>query len=411
MRDSRKRQENTSLPPVTTLSLRDGNKWFTAIAVALLLIVGLFFLGRGVNLALTRQGGWTEIQTRTGAPGCAGEFRFQYLLDDRNGNAEYRALSTLYTDACQREAEIYSAEPGGELGNLGALNAAPNETVTLEPELYRALEKIRDSGDRVLYLAPLYEDYSCLFFCEEDEETLVYDPLRNPELAQTFGTLAAFASDPEQIDLELLGDNRACLHVSEAYRSYAAENGITRFVDFGWMKNAFILDDLAEVIRAEGFHRGYIQSLDGFGCNLCDTGEIFGLNVLDRAYGGNCVAAQMTYSRPISFLSLHSYTTAPARNDLYYELADGQVRSIYVDPADGMPKTAMDDLLLWSDKLGCGDLVLRGQRVFVRDRLEPGVIQTLDCFYAYCEEGVLFCSDPAVDFPVLAEGYTLQRAG
>ncbi len=412
MKKNVKKSVPAGLPPVESITLRDGKHWRTWILVALLLAAGLFFLGRAVNLALTRQGGWTEIQARTGSPGCAQEFAFWYCLDQKNGNAEYRALSTLYTDACERAARVYSSsEADSELGNLAALNSRPNQELSLEPELYRALEEIRDSGSRVLYLAPLYEYYTCLFFCEREEETLDYDPLRNPALAEEFGRIADFASDPGQIDVRLLGENRAVLSVSQAYLDYAAENGYACFVDLAWMKNAFILDDLARTVRDAGFRNGYIQSAEGYVCNLCESGESFSINVFDRAYGGDCVVAQMRYDRPLCFLPLHSYTNSPRRNDLYYELSDGEVRSVFVDPADGMPKTAGDDLLLWSDTLRCGELALRGGSVFVGGKLTPEALDRLGCHFAFCEEKTLFCSDAQVDIPLLAEEYELQQAG
>ena len=98
------------------------------------------------------------------------------------------------------------------------------------------MEEVQRSGSRVIYLAPLYEYYTCLFFCEREEETLEYDPLRNLALAEEFGRIAAFASDPDQIDIQLLGENRAMLRISQDYLKYAAENGYGSFVDLGWMK-------------------------------------------------------------------------------------------------------------------------------------------------------------------------------
>ncbi len=411
MKKNGNRKRDSALPRVQTIELRDGNKWKTAVVVFLLLAIGLFFLGRGVKLALTRQGGWTEIQVQGGSSGCAAELEFQYLLDQQNGNAEYRSLVTLYTEGCQRADKVYSStatEAG--LGNLAALNREPNRELRLEPELYRALEKVRDSGNRTLYLAPLYEYYTALFFCEREEETLEYDPLRNPELAGTFAQIAAFAGDPAQIELELLGEDRACLRVSREYLDWAAENGFTVLVDFGWMKNAFILDDLAEAVRAQGFTRGYLQSAEGFGCNLCDTGDSYALNVFDRACPGDGVVAQMCYDRPICFLSLHSYTRDPVGNDFYYEMADGEVRSIYVDPSDGLPRTALDDLLVWSSELSCGELALGAGGIFSQESFDPESLESLGCSYLYCSGRLLICNDPTVRIPLVAEGYRLQQA-
>lgn len=407
----KKSKKTFASEPAEPIVLREDKKWRNLVLLVLFLGIGMFFLGRGINMALTKQGGWTEIEVRVGSPGCAEEFSFRYLLDDKNGNAEYRALYELYTDACEREAKLYNSEEAfPDVGNLYTLNASPNREILLEPELYRALEEIRDSGSRTVYLAPLYSEYMPLFFSETDEEALVYDPLRNEELARRFEMLAAFAGDPAQIDVELLGENRAVLRISEAYLQLAQENNIGTFVDFGWMKNAFILDDLAETVRRAGFTRGYIQSDDGFGRNLCETKETLLLNVFDRAFSGDYFIAQLSYDRPLSFVSLHSYARKPARNDLYYEYADGATRAIYLDPADGLPRTAIDDLLLWSDTRSCGELALLAERAFVTASFDTALAGRADLYCAFCEDRTLRCSDPAVVVQKLAEGYGLEQA-
>ena len=60
------------------------------------------------------------------------------------------------------------------------------------------------------------------------------------------------------------GENQVCLHVSDAYQAYAAEMGYTAYLDFFWMKNAFLIDYLADTIRGEGYQLGIISSKDGF---------------------------------------------------------------------------------------------------------------------------------------------------
>ena len=56
MKKNGNKQASSGLPAVETITLQDGKRWGTWILVALLLAAGLFFLGRGVMLALTRQG-------------------------------------------------------------------------------------------------------------------------------------------------------------------------------------------------------------------------------------------------------------------------------------------------------------------------------------------------------------------
>ena len=46
--------------------------------------------------------------------------------------------------------------------------------------------------------------------------------------------------------------------MSDAYQAYAAEMGYTAYLDFFWMKNAFLIDYLADTIRGEGYQLGII---------------------------------------------------------------------------------------------------------------------------------------------------------
>ena len=375
------------------------------IAAALLLAVALAAFGLGVSRSLARSG-WTEIEARTG---CAAEFSLRYCLDEKGGTAQYRVLTGLYAEACQRAAQVYSSsETLEELGNLQRVNSHPNEIVTVEPELYAALALVQEYGNRVPYLAPIYENYGSLFFCTDDAETAGFDPLQDPTLAAYYREVAAFAGDPAQIDLELLGENRLRLRVSEEYLRYARENEIGTLFDLGWMKNAFIADDLAAVLRSRGFTQGCLQSRDGFGVNLYEGDEPFGLKLYARGDSGAVQTAEMAYTGPLSWVALRSFSLNPGPGDWYYEFADGEIRSIYVDPADGQPRTAAEELLLWSKVLGCGELLLRACPAFLAERLEPAGLDARDLSWAACEGKTLLCSDPQAVFPRIADGYTIR---
>lgn len=58
------------------------------------------------------------------------------------------------------------------------------------------------------------------------------------------------------------------LEVSEEYQNWMAENGYETYLDFYWMKNAFIVDYLADLMIENGYIRGAISSYDGFNRNL-----------------------------------------------------------------------------------------------------------------------------------------------
>ena len=73
------------------------------------------------------------------------------------------------------------------------------------------------------------------------------------------------------LTLELLGGNQVKLNVADAYLQFAKANEITEFINFYWLKNAFIVDYMAEELEAAGFTGGIISSFDGFQRNLGAT--------------------------------------------------------------------------------------------------------------------------------------------
>ena len=85
------------------------------------------------------------------------------------------------------------------------------------------------------------------------------------------------------------------------------------------------------------------------------------------------------------------------------------MRSIFVDPSDGVPKTSEDDLLLWSEELGCGAIVLRACPVFIADSFDPSTLSA-PLYCAYCVGKEIICTDPDAVFAAVAEGYELRKA-
>ncbi len=395
--------------PVHRFTLPEGKEKKRLALVVALVAVALLAFGIGIYQSLSKGKGWTTIEARTGSPGCAGEFRFDYCLDAKRPTNQYRALVVRYTEATEWLAKVYDADTLFEgVGNLAELNAHPNETVSLEPELYAALEQIASFRDRVLYLAPIYETYRSLFFCEEDEETSAYDPLTNESVAEEFAQIAAFASDPEQVDVMLLGDGKAILKVSAEYDAFCKEHACSKYLDLGWMRNAFILDDLARTFREAELTHGFLQSVDGFGVNLDSTGQEYSMNVFDKNRGGVGLVAVMEYTGPLQYLSLHSYSLNPSDRDWYYECSDGSVRSIFLDPADGMPKTALDDLLLYSGEAGVGEMLLTANRTFLKDTFDPAQLWGRGFFYLYADAGSLHSNDPSIRLSMLDPSYTVS---
>lgn len=383
----------------------------TVLAVALLAagIVALVYAFTGLFAA---QKGWQEVVVSSDAEAnCGGDFVLLYDLgaSDMGVSAEKRALTSVYTGAAVTAYRLFeSGSVFDGVNNVGYINQHPNEIVDVDPALYRAFAQIQDSGDRSLYLGPVYELYNGLFSCDSDGQTVDFDPLQNEALRAYFDRCAAYGRDPASVDLELLGGDQVRLNVSEEYLAFAREQEIGCFLDLYWMKNAFIIDYLADTLAQSGFTRGALSSFDGFVRNLYDGEEAFGLNVYDRTEQ----AGTVSYHGPMSIVYLRGYPMNSLDARHYYEMDDGQVRTAYVDPADGLPKAAWGDLLVCTGTGGCGEATLALAPIYVADRLDKEALLALSergVFSLYCEQGEILCNDPELVITA-AEGYTVAQA-
>ena len=150
------------------------------------------------------------------------------------------------------QAEQQLSQAGNDTVSLYTLSTNPNQTVTVEPILYRALERFCATGSRAIYYGPLYSRYYALFASQYDEAAAEYDPARSSDAGAFAAQIAAFAQNPDQIDLELLGENQVRLNVGKEYLAYARENELDTLLDFGFVKNAFVIDAVADALTDAG---------------------------------------------------------------------------------------------------------------------------------------------------------------
>ncbi len=375
---------------------------FLAIAVA------AFVYGFMQLLDPDEAGGWQEIQASSGAElNCGGDFVLLYDLGGSGSSvsAEKKGLTSAYTGAAVTAYRLFTNDGDFEdVHNVRYINRHPNEVIDVDPALYHALEQVQAAGDRSLYLGPVYEIYNGVFTCEDDAQTADFDPLQNGSLRAYFAECAAFGGDPASVDVELLGDGEIRLAVSEEYLAFAQEEEIVSFIDFGWMKNAFIADYLADTLANAGYTRGALSSCDGFVRNLCQGGETFAFNIFDRGVR----AGAMTYTGPMSIVYLRSYPMNELDAANYYEMSDGGIRSYYLDPADGLCKTALDDLMAYACDGSCAGTALALAPLYVADGLDAEGLSALaerGVFSVTCGDGEVRYNDPDLTFEP-EEGYS-----
>lgn len=384
------------------------------IGLVVMIAVAMAAFSYALIHLLGTEPGWREVELRNDAKTTiGGEFVFQYQLgvSGRNATEEYKQLQQCYTDALDEAYWIFGTDSAGGYANLGDLCARPGEPVSVEPALYEALTLLEQYESRYLYLAPVYQMYRSLFGCDNDSETVHFDPAENEDAADFCRRIAEFAGDPESIRIELLGDYTARLIVSEEYQRFAAENGITQFVEFFWLRNAFVLDYVAERLEENGFYAGTITSFDGFTRTLDQSDTAYSFNLYDRVEETVYLAAEMQYQGAASLVFFRDYPINSLDEINYYVMENGQIRSPFISPQTVLCSSAVHNLAAISTQYGCAEVALQILPIylaeeFVPERLRETAKQGTDA--VWCVDRTIYSTSDTVSFAALFENGTVQ---
>lgn len=402
MRHSSPKDNRPRVKPVRKIELSEEHVTLRMVLVFLLLAIAAAALVAGLTSLLNKDPGWKEVEVDSSALNCSADFVFNYDFGYAgiSATAEYKQVLAIYTEATEKAYWLFNRDQGdSRYPGIYEVNTHVNQVVEVDPVLYSAFALLAAADSRSLYLAPVYAQYDNLFACEDDVQAAYYSPDKNPETASYFRQVAAFVNDPAMIDLELLGDNRVRLNVSEEYLAFAEEEEITAFLDFHWMTNAFIVDYLAEQLQEKGYTNGYLTSYDGFTRNLDTRESAYSFNIFDRSGSTVYMAGRMEYAGAISIVSLRDYGMTEPDRWHYYNWSDGSITSPYVDSADGRSKSATEDLISYSGELGCAEILLRLTPIYIADELDTAALNRLTAggiYSLWCEEQTIRYNDPAV---------------
>ena len=395
---SESRIERIDLPEESSKSF----KIKTAAAI-MLAAVGILAFVWAVNGLLAKEPGWTEIEANnSGEPTCASEFVLHYNAgaDGSSPSGQIKALTALYTDVSTEAEKLFSSSVTDDnIHGIGLLNANVNKPVVLDKEAYDALVLLTQAKSRELFLAPVYEQYTTLFFCATDEEAEDFDPLGNEKHRTLLAEMASFAADPKQIDIELNDGNRATLRVSEEYLDYAAKNGIEAFVDLYWMKNAFAADYMAEKMAAAGFTDGYLTCGEGFTRSLGGKDISISSTVYDRVGQTIYKAASLQCGDVKSVVVFHDYPASRQNDRYYYQFADGRMITPYIAVSDGICRSSVSNLTVCSGTQGCAQLMLAVKGAYISDKFSPLKIQKKSegkFSFAFCRDSCVICSSSEI---------------
>jgi hypothetical protein len=387
------------------IEISDKNRKWKIVLIVLLLAVGITLIVTAAVQALVTPPGWTTISANGALDeSCAGDFILHYLLGENGqaANMEQRNITQIYSQATREAFQIFHEERLFDgVNNVAYLNQHPNEAVQVPQVLYQAFSMLEEYENRSVFLAPIYQNYIGLFLSTEDWVAQTYDPAQNADVAAYIQQVLTFTGSQDHIRLELLGENQVKLVVSQEYLQFAQEQEMTAFVDFYWMKNAFIADYLAEALIAAGHTNGTLSSFDGFNRNLDTTDRSYRINIFDRVGVDVYPAAAMEYSQVKTLVNLRNYPTSNLAVQLYYQWGDKRFISCHIDPADGMSKSSVNDLLVYSRSLGCAQVLLETFPVYVADTLDTEAVVAMaqkGVESVYCQGHTLYATDKNVTF-------------
>ena len=375
-----------SAEPVEKIELTDKNIKLRLAAAVLFLIIGGLAFAYGISSFLTGEAGWREIEVYSSAGVTCGEdFIFLYEVNDQeNIRTQVQLVTTVYSNAAKTAYEIFNADVEIDgIANLWYINHHPNEEIIVDEALYGALSQLSVDGGRWIYLGPAYSIYDNLFYMSSPDGAADFDPRLNPAIGEIFREICRFAKDPKAVSLKLLGDNTVRLNVSEEYLDFAAAEELEDFIDFYWLKNAFIADYMADRLLTEGYTHGVISSYDGFVRCLDDSGTAFTYQLYHGQGGLAGISEAMEYVGPCSFAAFRSYPLNSLDYRRYLILSNGSVRTPYLSPTDGLDRCAIEELTAYSPHTGCVEIALRVAPVYIADQFDVSALMPLEEAYIY----------------------------
>ena len=375
------RDNRPYIKPVTRIELSDDQSTLKLILIVALLAIACVCIFIAVGSSMKVEPGWQAAEISSDKVNCSQEFTLMYDFSDYNANDstdELKKVNALYSTLTEDAYAIFTAaEFETEFANIRYLNDHVNEKVTVDPALYKALEQIVRYDSRYPFLAPVYEEYDRVFVQTNEDDAARYDPSKNPDLMDYIQNAASFGNDESMVWLELFGDNQVILHVSDDYLAFAEYYELDTFFDLHWMTNAFIIDYMADCLIANGYTSGYLASYDGFNRNLDQRGNSYSHNVYDRLDNEIYLPVVYNYQEPTAIVVLKKYSMSDAESWHYFSYSDGTITTTYVDPADGVSKSATDNLFVYGAGMGCAEILLQSAPVFISNELNEDALMEL----------------------------------
>lgn len=394
------RKKEPNVKPVKKIELSEKHFHLRLVAVILLIALAAGAFVYGIYSYFHVDEGWTKITAESSSDiNCSEDFVFLYNLGagENSAASDSRQATDIFTDTTVKAYKLFNVDEGFDnIKNLYYINNHPNEEIKVDECLYKAFSILQDYDNRYIFLAPLFQQYENMYYCSSDIETYGYDPVQNEDIRKYFDEVLQYVRNSDDVSIELLGDNTIRLTVSEDYLNYAKENQLDRFIDFYWMKNAFIIDYIADALENEGLTCGVVSSFDGFVRNLDNSGESYTFNIYDRTDNKVYGAAALEYTHKKSIVYMRDYAMNVKDAGRYYEFSDGELRNPYISMKDGLCKASIENLTAYAENEGCAEVLLKIAPLYIEDEFEEEKLLNMsgqDINFIYCIDRVIYYTE------------------
>ena len=356
--------------------------WLRLSIVIALILLGVGLLTYSLFSLFSMDKGWRVIELDENCYMLSSELQLNYNLGASGAGAvvEYKKITPLYSEAAYKAYRAFNAyEEFDGIANLATLSKKVNCEVKIDPLLYDAIKLLQDNGSRHLYYAPLYAENASICDSDDDFYASELDPRLSEEAATYFEEVLQFVKSDEHIKLELLKDYKVKLYISKEYKSFIDKYKIGALVDFHWLKNAFIVDYIADELISAGYTFGYVTSYNGFFRNLSESVVPFSFNMYSKngndIYRGATVDAKNSAMVSLRSFPLTSIYSADGYTYYYYE--DGRVVSPYISYEDGYDRAAVDSIFGVSDTRSCAEIAIKLYKYYSSDELDVSGVNSL----------------------------------
>ena len=392
------------IKPKKKIELNDKQKLTRFIIMILLIIIGLIFIGIGMNNCIKQNSGWKKINDTTG---YLNDISLYYNLDKENPTSINKELTIKYNNYLANSWIRYNSwisDTDEVFYNMYYINNHPNEIITIDKYLYNSLKQVLLSNNyQIIYFAPVYTMFENLLSARFDYQACSQDPYLNNNQKEIYDNFMKYINNDKHIKLELLDNFQVILHLSDEYYSFCNEFFEQNiFIDFCYLKNAFIVDEVADKLINDGFNNGLLYSEDGYK-RIFTKDYIVNEPLYDIDKDNISIINKIGFNNQLSIVNFKNFHTSDFDKKYSYIYEDGTRRTNIIKIIDNnyLNTSSINYFTCYSYENSCSYQALKMIDIYINESLDLSMLNDLkkdNINYLYINNYEIHYSDELIFF-------------